>query len=180
VEISYGGSRARIDPTIVEEMLRLIEAGVESPAMASDVGRDFITTMARMSCYVGWDRLPVAEDGQGYYYYFTFGGRLLNGVIARWVGLDVYDAGEIVLRTDRRLDLSTLPGELRALENAAALALQVPGDLTAFQSLLPTEVLLRELGDVWLKTAVHERSLERLRRSQPLAAPLEVLMPLCD
>ena len=180
VEISYGGTGARMDPTIVEEMLRLIDAGIESSAIAKETSRDFLASAERMRRHVGWDRLPVANDRQGHYHYFTFGGRLFNGVIAKWAGLDDFDAGEIVLRTDQLLDLSALPGELRALENAAALSLRVPGDLTAFQSLLPPKMLLRELGDVWLKTAVHERSLERLRRSQPLPAPFEDLAPLCD
>ena len=180
VEISYGGTGARMDPTIVEEMLRLIDAGIESSAMAEDASRDFLASAERMRRHVGWDRLPVANDRQGHYHYFTFGGRLFNGVIAKWAGLDAFDAGEIVLRTDQPLDLSALPCELQALKDAASLSLQVPGDLTAFQSLLPPKILLRELGDVWLKTAVHERSLERLRRSQPSPAPLEDLAPLCD
>lgn len=179
VEISYGGTGARMDPTIVEEMLRLIEAGVPSPAMGEEAGNDFIKSAERMRRHVGWGRLPVATDGQGRYHYFTFGGRLLNGVIARWAGLDAFDAGEIVLRTDQPVDMSALPRDLQELEDDAALALQVPGDLTVFQTLLPAELLLRELGDVWLKTAAHERSLERLRGSKPSTAPLGDLAPLC-
>ena len=169
-----------MDPTIVEEMLRLLEGGIESPTMAVEASQGFIASAERIRRHVGWNRLPVANDGQGKHYYFTFGGRLLNGVIARWAGLDAFDAGEVVLRTNRPLDLSVLPDDLRDLENAAALALQVPGDLTAFQSLLPAVFLLRELGDIWMKTAVHERSLERLRSAQPWLAPLGDLAPLCD
>jgi hypothetical protein len=112
------------------------------------------------------------------YWYFTFGGRLLNEVIARWAGLNVYEAGEIALRTDQELDLSALPTELRDLTDLAAMVLQAPGDLTAFQSLLPTDVLQRELADVWLKTVVHERSLDRLKRSRHTMAPFEALAPL--
>jgi ATP-dependent Lhr-like helicase len=180
VEISYGGTGARMDPTIVEEMLRLVEAGIESSAASGDTNREFIAFATRMRPHIGWGQLPVACDAQGHYYYFTFGGRLLNGVIARWAGLDVYEAGEIVLRTDRSVDLSTLPDALSALADRAALALQVPGDWTAFQSLLPPEMLVRELSDVWLKTPAHERSLERLRRARPTSAPLEDLAPLRD
>ena len=169
-----------MDPTVVEEMLRLIDGGIESSAMAEEASRDFLASAERIRRHVGWDRLPVASDRQGHYHYFTFGGRLFNGVIARWAGLDAFDAGEIVLRTQQPLNFSTLPGDLRALEDAAALSLRVPGDLTAFQSLLPPKLLMRELGDVWLKTGVHRRSLERLRRSQLSPAPLEDLAPLCD
>ena len=180
VEVSYGGTGARMDPTIVEEMLRLIDGGMESCAMSEEASRGFLGCAERMRRHVGWDRLPVANDGQGNCHHFTFGGRLFNGVIGRWAGLEAFDAGEIVLRTERPLDLSGLPDELGALEDAAALSLRVPGDLTTFQRLLPPKMLLRELGDVWLKTAVHERSLERLRKSRPVFAPLDDLAPLCD
>ena len=78
VEISYGGSGARMDPAILEEMLRLIEGGIEAPSMGPDASRRFVTAMQRMRCHVSWDRLPVARDDQGHYYYFTFGGRLLR------------------------------------------------------------------------------------------------------
>jgi hypothetical protein len=180
VEISYGGTAARMDPAIVEEMLRLLDAGIDNPAMAMEASRTFRAAAERMSRHVAWDRVPLARDGQGHYHYFTFRGRLLNSVIARWAALDAFDAGDVVLRTGRRLDLSALPGDPRALEDAAAAALQLPDDLTVFQSLLPPEVLLRELGDVWLKTAVHGRSLERLRQAQITPAPLEDLVPLCE
>lgn len=169
-----------MDPTIVEEMLRLIEQGNESAAMTTEASRDFVATAGRMRPHVGWDRLPVTRDTDGYQYYFTFGGRLLNEVIARWVGLDKYEAGEIALRTDQRLDLSSLPADVSALSETAALVLQVPGDLTAFQSLLPPEMLQRELADVWLKTAAHERSIARLKQARLTAAPFEDLAPLCE
>jgi ATP-dependent Lhr-like helicase len=180
IDVTYGGTAGRSDPTIAEEMLRLLERGIDSPAAPSCVNADFRASADRMRPHVGQDRLPVTRDAHGHYYHFTFGGRLLNEVIARWAGLDVYEAGEIVLRTRQRLDLSALPDDLRALTDVAALALQVPADLTAFQSLLPAEMLQRELADVWLKTTVHQRSVERLRQSRLKAAPFEDLAPLCD
>lgn len=178
VEVTYGGAGSRMDPTIVEEMLRLIEHGNESAAMTTEACRDFVATAGRMRPHIGRDRLAVTRDTDGRHYYFTFGGRLLNEVIARWARLDTYEAGEIALRTDQRLDLSSLPADVRALSEFAALVLQVPGDLTAFQSLLPPEMLQRELADVWLKTAAHERSIARLKQSRLTAAPFEDLAPL--
>jgi len=179
IEMTYGGTAVAMDPTIVEEMLRLLEAGIPSPALDVRATKDFVAAAERARAHVGWDRLPLVRDATGAYYYLTFGGRLLNGVIARWAGLDLYEAGEIVLRTNQRLDLSTLPTEPRALRELAAHALRVPTDLTAFQGLLPVEMLIRELGDSWVKTAVQERSLQRLRKARPFVAPFEDLAPLC-
>jgi hypothetical protein len=90
----------------------------------------------------------------------------------------MYEAGEIALRAEQPLDLSDLPADSRALTDIAALALQVPADLTVFQSLLPLDMLQRELADVWLKTAVNQRSIERLKRSRLKAAPFEDLAAL--
>lgn len=177
IDVTYGGSVARMDPTIAEEMLRLIEGGINAPSATPSLNQDFLAAVARMRPHIGWDRLPVTRDGRGYWY-FTFGGRLLNEVIARWAGLNVYEAGEIALHTDQELDLSALPAELRDLTDVAAMVLQAPGDLTAFQSLLPTDILQRELADVWLKTAVHDRSLNRLKRARRTVAPFEALAPL--
>jgi hypothetical protein len=109
LEISYGGSGPTMDPTIIEEMLRLIDAGINEPAMAPDVSREFVASVERMRAHVGWERLPVARDAQGRHCYFTFGGRVLNGVIARWFGLGPHEAGEVVLRTEQSLDFSGRP-----------------------------------------------------------------------
>lgn len=180
VEISYGGTGVRMDPTVVEEMLRLLGSGIESSAMSREASQGFITTARRIHPHVGWDRLPVSRDSHGDLHYFTFGGRLLNGVIARWAGLEAFEAGEVALRTTQSVDLSALPKDPRALVEFAALALESPAELTAFQSLLPREILARELGDVWLKTPAYERTLERLGQAQVVAAPFDELAPLCD
>lgn len=180
IEVSYGGSGARLDPTVVEEMLRLIQSGITATALAKDAGRTFVATATRMAAHVAGDRLPVARDAAGYHYYFTFGGKLLNEVLARWARLEDYAAGEVALRTRERLDLSDLPTEPADLAATAAGTLQVPADLTTFQGLLPSSILVRELADIWVKAPVHQRSLQRLRHARPHVAPFDALAPLVD
>lgn len=180
IEVSYGGSGARLDPTVVEEMLRLLEGGTTATALAKDAVGGFLSTATRMAPHVGWDRLPVTRDTAGYHYYFTFGGKLLNEVLARWARLEEYGIGEVALRTRQRLDLSDLPTDPMELAATAAGTLQVPADLTTFQGLLPSGILTRELADIWVKAPVHQRSLQRLRHARQHVAPFDALAPLVD
>jgi len=180
IEIRYGGMGVPMDPTVIEEMMRLLEHGIEPSAMTRDAGESFLAMARRLQSSVGWDRVPMARDAEGSFYYFTFGGRLLNGVIARWTGLETFEAGEIALRSPRSIDLSALPDHPRELTEHAGMALESPTELTAFQSLLPPEVLAREFGEVWLRAPVHARSLQRVRVARAVPVSLEVFKPLCD
>lgn len=180
IEISYGGKGVPMDPTVVEEMMRLLERGVESSAMTPDASEEFLAAARCLKPHVGWDRVPLARDAQEGIHYFTFGGRLLNGVIARWAGLETFVAGEVALRSTRSIDLSRLPSDPRELAGYAAMALESPTELTAFQNLLPAEILARELGDVWLKSSVYARSLHRLKAARIVPVELADFASLCD
>jgi hypothetical protein len=178
LEISYGGSGITLDPTLVEEMLRVIESGGDDNLLAPDSNREFAATLQRMQAYVGWNTLPVARDPHGGYHFVTFGGRVLNNVIARWAGLASYEAEDIVLRADREIDFARLPAEPRELSDLAALTLQIPEELTVFQNMLPIKLLVRELRDIWLKAPVYLRSLERLGRARMCDVALAYIAPL--
>ena len=66
------------------------------------------------------------------------------------------------------------------IEPYAIASLNVPGDLTLFQSLLPLELLHLELAETWRKSPVFERSLGRLKESRTVLVPWEVANPLLD
>jgi hypothetical protein len=166
LEITYGGTVGAMDPTAVEEMLRVIESGRDGCPLDAGASKLFTEQAKRMQDCIGWDKLPIACDCHGSYYHLTFAGSLINNVIARWVRLQSYKADDIVLRTDRQLDLSNLPTDPRTLSDTAALVLQVPEELTIFQNALPNVLLVRELRDIWLKAPVYQRSLKRLSRAR--------------
>lgn len=178
LEIAYAGMRAPLDPTVVEEMLRLLSTGGLEPSMPRELRAWFLGRVARLGPLVGWDRLPVACDHRGYHY-LTFAGQLMNTVLARWFRLDDYEAGEITLRTDRPLDVQRLPVDIGDLQEFASQVMRVPDNLTVFQSLLPPDLLQRELVDLWLKTPVHARALARLRGGNVTAIPMADAAELC-
>jgi ATP-dependent Lhr-like helicase len=177
VEISYSGSKAPLDPMSIEEMLRLLDSEISVSRMAVGRQERFLEVADRVRRYVGWDRIPVAIDERGYHY-FTFAGQLVNSVVARWAELTSFDAGEIVLRSQHPIEFSKLPTNPHDLRFIASQAMLVPENLSIFQQLLPTELLERELIDVWLKTPVFVRSLERLSKGTVVHAPLSQLAEL--
>ncbi len=178
LDISYGGSGAPLDATVVEAMLQLLEAGVDDSDMAVEAGRDFVAWADRVRPYVGWDRVAVARDVEGRFCYCTFAGRILNSVIGHWSGMGWFEADDVILRTSERVDFASLPEGVDELNAYAAAVLQVPDELTHFQGLLPPELLTRECTDAWCKTAVYERSLTRLRRARVVNAPISDIADL--
>ena len=177
VEIAYSGSKAPLDPANIEEMLRLLEAGISNPQMSSQSRDRFLAATHRVRPYVGWDRIALARDQNGYHY-FTFAGQVVNSVVARWANLTSFHAGEIVLRSDGPIDFTKLPTDPYELRFAASQVMQVPDNLSVFQALLPIELLERELVDVWLKRQVFARSLERLSRATVVSAPISQIAEL--
>jgi ATP-dependent Lhr-like helicase len=180
LEITYAGAGVPLDPTVLEEMLRAIEAGVRADNVAAETRAWFMPAAERMRKHVGWGRIPVAQDAGPYrYQYFTFAGRLVNGVIAEWAGLPSYEADDLVLHSDVPIDFARLPAEPGELRQFAARLLPVSDELTIFQNALPNPQLERELVDLWAKAPVHGRSLSRLRSARLCDARLADLAPLC-
>ena len=177
VNISYGGLRPPLDPTIIEAMLHLLEAGVPDPHMRTADSVKFTAKAERIKKHIGGDVIPVAKDDKQFLY-FTFGGQLLNGAIARYNRSTQYRAGEIVLESVEPINFSALPDDIDSLLPEALPLLTDPMSLTVFQQLLPSEVLDRELAQHWSGPGVYARSLNRLRRSVQRSVTLPDLQDL--
>lgn len=178
-EIVYPRAGVPLDPATVEEMLRLLASPTLELPMEPGLRQELLQVVERAQPYIGWDRLAVAQDDQGYCSYFTFAGRAVNCVIAAWAGCDNCDIGNVVLRTEEPIDFASLPADHRELRHVAARATRVLENLTAFQMALPPEFIERELADVWVKTPVFARSLARLRDARIVPAPLAAVAALC-
>lgn len=177
LEIGYSGSKAPLDPANVEEMLRLLEAGVDFRKIIMGSGNRLREVAVRLRQYVRWDQIPMVQNHERYHY-FTFAGNVVNSVIARWARLGSFEAGEIALRSEYPIDFSKLPIDPYELRSIASQVMQVPGDLSLFQGLLPPELIERELVDIWLKTPVFARSLERLSRAKVTSVPMSQVIEL--
>jgi ATP-dependent Lhr-like helicase len=153
----------------------LIEGHVPPTGISGERADHYTAALGQLAGYVGRDRLPVVRLVDGSVLHFTFAGRLINSVIARWAGLEEFNASEVTLRCGRQLDLTDLPANPGDLQDLAADYLSRPLTLTVFQQLLPPEVLVRELIDIWHKAPVYGRHLERLREAAPIDADPQVM-----
>ncbi|MER3484846.1 MAG: hypothetical protein C4345_01580, partial [Chloroflexota bacterium] len=142
LDLTYGGTGAPQDPTVVEEMLRVLTSDDLRPSMPRELRSWFLDRLVQVRQLVGWDRLPVAHDHRGFHY-LTFAGRLTNAILGNWFRLEDYEAGEIVLRTDRPIDLARLPSDVSELKEIASQVMRVPDNLTIFQTFLPSNLLER-------------------------------------
>lgn len=185
--IIYPEPGAALDPTLLEELLRLLAghsgaaATVEGdaleaalPWLAASLRPYVIAAVARLRPYVGWDRLPWTADEDSCCY-FTFAGQAVNRVIAAWSGQTPQKAGDILLRVPEPIAFERLPADPAALAQLAAMATRQLGDLTAFQLALPPAYLDAELADRWRCTPVYARALARLRSARLVWAPPEEL-----
>lgn len=175
IDVTYSGPGADLDPTLLEEILNLIEHKVPPAGMSGEQADRFLATTGRLRDYVRTDTLPVLHLVDGSVLHFTFAGRLINSVIARWAGLDAFHADEVVLQCDRELDLTALPPAAEDLQDIAADYLSRPLTLTVFQQLLPPDLLIRELTDIWQKAPVYARHLRRLKEAMPVAADPQLM-----
>jgi ATP-dependent Lhr-like helicase len=175
IDVTYKGPGADLDATLLEEIVNLIEHQVSPTGMSGERAGRFLAATGRLRAYVGFDRLPIVRLVDGSVLHFTFGGRLINYVIARWAGLDDFHAGEVVLRCGRELDLTTLPANPQDLQDFATDYLSRPLSLTVFQQLLPPKILVGELTDIWHKAPVYARQLRRLREARAIAADPQVM-----
>ncbi len=176
VEISYSGSSPALDAITVEEMWRLLLEGVTGVDELSQQSRhSFFKAAEDIQPYLSAG-IPYAAGGE-VKHYFTFAGQTINNAIAGCLGLSTFEAGDISLATSEPVDFQSLP-EMKDIEPYAIASLNVPGDLTLFQSLLPLELLHRELAETWRKTPVFKRSLARLRQSRTVLVPWEIAKPL--
>jgi hypothetical protein len=179
VSISYGVGRPPFDPTIVEGMLLVLTRNEPLAGMTESTATTFARTAEPLRAHMALDRIPYAETSSGFAY-ATFAGKTMNEVLARGCAVTSFDAGELVLRASEPMDFSSLATSVADYLPVATRALDAPDQLTLFQQMLPPALLQEELGQVWLKTPVYERTLQRLRTAELVQVPESIVASLGD
>lgn len=165
LEIKYKGPMAPLDPTNLEEMLRLIDSPPLTPAMNQRTALMFRDGITKLGPCVGMERIGVSKEIHGYSY-LTFAGEVMNEVIARWAKVDDFRVDDLMIMSARPIDFDTLPDDLNELASDAEVALERISSLSIFQMLLPRRLLVRELIGIWLHTPVFTRTLSRLKHAE--------------
>lgn len=164
IPLTYAGRAPGIDAALLQEMLSLIEDPPAELSMPASAAADFERGLERMAQAVGRTRIGLARDA-GHYIYITFAGRIVNTVVGLWTE-EFFEADDFVLQTRHPVDFSRLPTDTQVLAPLALSALDIPEDLTVFQSLLPRSLLERELLETWTKSPVFGEVLQRLASSE--------------
>jgi ATP-dependent Lhr-like helicase len=122
VDVSYGGTgHGGLDAFLAQQLWQtlfsLTPDGGDLEAATWRSVEPFLTAV-RTAC--GEGSLPCVRTPSGFRYY-TFGGLLLNKVLAVWSGSNSIEVTDISVELDRALDLRTLPITLEAcLRNRTA------------------------------------------------------------
>lgn len=173
VKIRYGGTRAPMDPSLVEEEWRLmvndgIQTDVGSSAQIARIHQALSPVLRLPNSQV-----PYWQEGLSYIH-LTCAGKKLNQAITVWAGGNPKSATELTLSLDAPLEPSDLPRDvLDFSQHLMTVDTLYAGELTVFQNLLPHEILVAERLDWWFKTPAVSRALDRLAASSPIrvAAP---------
>jgi ATP-dependent Lhr-like helicase len=112
------------------------------------------------------NQIPSFRHDAGMIYY-TFAGYLVNKAIGLRTGKD-FKAEEFTLWTSSPIDWVDLPENPEAYGEFFASLFEVPSDLSVFQSMLPSDLQLKEFLQIWLKDKTIEGALHRLRNSEAI------------
>jgi ATP-dependent Lhr-like helicase len=82
IDVTYKGSAADLDPTLLEEIIDLIEHRIPSTGMSGERAGRYLAAIDRLRVHVGRETLPIVRLVDGSVLHFTFAGRLINSVIA--------------------------------------------------------------------------------------------------
>jgi hypothetical protein len=161
-EIGYFGRGSGVDPAIVDSARQmLIDGSWELAELAKSDAEKLATKWQDLSRIVADAELPFAHENGGYRY-LTFAGRLINDVICRREELFGYDVDELSIWSPRTIDFRCVPNDPELLGNEAVESLIEAGELTIFQSMLPTRLLHREVVEPWRRTSCYAQVLQRI------------------
>jgi hypothetical protein len=178
IDLTYFGSSPTTSLATVEQMHTILTAGGALPNLSKTLEERIGGTLRQLAACFGAGRVPFFQDQHGYHY-FTFAGKTMNSVLANWYGNASCAADNLVLRSDVPVDFSRLPAGVEDLQAAARNALGSREDLSIFQAMLPRHLLEEEMLNEWVTEPAFARTLARLRESQCVAEPQNVLASLC-
>ncbi|HEU5149553.1 MAG TPA: DEAD/DEAH box helicase [Iamia sp.] len=174
VELKFGRRGAPLDAALIEQIRVLLAAGdVGAEVYPSGRADGLRTRLASLRPLAQDDVLPSRASDRGHTY-LTFGGTLLNQLVATWAGSDPRRCGDFTLVVDDPLDTSAIPDCASLAPGLAAIDLDET-EMSEFQRRLPVSLRRLEMENEWLRRPVNEQILERLRRAEVIPLPSAAL-----
>ncbi len=164
IDLSYGGAgRGGLDTFIAQHLwLRLFSITQATSDMENATWSRVVQHLTAIRSVCNVNSLPCVRTPRGIRFY-TFGGTLLNSVLARWSGRSLLSATDLAIELDGPLDCTTLPATTEDLLSIARSLLTSSDKQTFFQQQLSVDLQEREWCEAWLRDAEIPALLHRLR-----------------
>lgn len=167
VEISYLGKGLGIDPVVLEMVRNMLrERSWNLDELARNDADELAVKWGKLSQILIDAELPFVHKN-GRYCYLTFAGTLVNDVICRWQEIDDCEVDDLCIWSPGSIDFRKIPKRPEFLADYASKSLIEAGELTIFQSMLPSNLLKRDVVEVWHRTPCYAQILQRLVSSEP-------------
>ena len=175
IPVRYSASAPDRDPAMVDNVRELIAVGETGRGVQpKSTAEDFEERFGALGALLGEDCIPYTRIA-GVYDVATFGGLVMNRVLAHHFGGDPMKADDIFVRVDRVPTFADLPASVDDLEVAFIATAPAPKDLTRFQAVLPLFCSQQEQLNRWSRDVQHHKTLRRLRASRLVECDPKVL-----
>jgi hypothetical protein len=166
VELIYPGGSPGIHPTVLADVFRLItDDDLNTEPLSAPDAAQMRRRLDTLRPLFANNSLPCVHTPNGVAS-LTFGGALLNRLIAASIGAPPPRSGDVAVIAERPLRID----DVRALDAYDAwlgAVADVTGQPTLFQTLLPRDARLSEMREALVKTPSHGTTLQRLRVATP-------------
>ncbi len=163
VQLIYDALGARLDPTLVELVPRVVQSPADLFSMNSATAKWWTDASRQLGASLV-EGVPVWREGADWVH-ASFAGRLLNEAILRLLN-EGGTATESTFALSRKAMLSDLPPFGPLWLDAVSDFLENPGELTTWQQRLPARLLREELLGPFLTHPVYPRIIDRLRSAE--------------
>jgi ATP-dependent helicase Lhr and Lhr-like helicase len=119
-------------------------------------------------------QIPYYSSTKGIHY-FTFGGYLVNKAVALITRQINYHADDISLLVNSPVDWQSIPTEPQGYEGIFHLLFEKPSEQSIYQTLLPSQLQLREFLQTWLMDETIAEILSRLCNSKAIQIKSEII-----
>jgi ATP-dependent Lhr-like helicase len=175
IDFTYGGGRGHGDVFLADRLWRILHEEDFPSELLGVTCRDRVLEMRdRFRANVSVGQLPYTRSMEGIRY-FTFGGFLVNKAIGLISGKTGYRAEELSLLVPSPIDWVRVPSDPKEYESVFHLLFEASSEQSVYQTLLPTDLQVREYLQDWLRDDTVPQVLERLVSADPVSvAPVIV------
>jgi len=167
LDFIYPGGGFRLDSSLANRMWSILWS-TEFPErlLAGPLRAQVMEIRTQLGAVRGNLDIPFVRTPAGFRY-GTFAGYLANKAVALILDYDEYHADDLTLSVPTPIDWRNVPTEPAGYERIFHCLCEASSNQSVFQTLLPTDLQLREFLQVWLRDEAVTVVLNRLASARP-------------